>query len=79
MLLVSSRVSGLTALRSARYACGGRRFIQTPAGASSAEAYLEPAPDHGPGIVSLLLNRPKAKNAISLRLLKVGESTRHVL
>lgn len=78
MLLVSSRVSGLTALRSARYACGGRRFIQTPAGASSAEAYLEPAPDR-PGIVSLLLNRPKAKNAISLRLLKVGESTRHVL
>ncbi|KAI0774046.1 ClpP/crotonase [Fomes fomentarius] len=69
MLLVSYRVSGLTALRSARYACVGRRFIQTAAGASPAEAYLEPAPDR-PGIVSLLLNRPKAKNAISLRLLK---------
>ena len=35
-----------------------------------AEAYLEPNHGH-PGIVSLLLNRPKAKNAISLRLLKV--------
>ncbi|KAH9927167.1 ClpP/crotonase [Epithele typhae] len=32
-------------------------------------AYLEPVTD-SPGVVSLLLNRPKAKNAISLRLLK---------
>lgn len=35
-----------------------------------AEAYLEPLPNH-PGITSLLLNRPKAKNAISMNLLKV--------
>ena len=47
----------------------GRRFIQTAPGAA-AEAYLEPVPDR-PGVVSLLLNRPKARNAISLRLLKV--------
>ncbi|KAH9939975.1 ClpP/crotonase [Amylocystis lapponica] len=43
----------------------GRRFLQTP----SAEAYLEPVASH-PGITCLSLNRPKAKNAISLRLLK---------
>ena len=64
-----------TALRCGRTRpCGaGRRFIQTQttAAAGPAEAYLEPVPDH-PGVVSLLLNRPKAKNAISLRLLKVG-------
>ncbi|EJF62828.1 ClpP/crotonase [Dichomitus squalens] len=71
MILVASRVSGLSALRSARCAHAGRRFLQTtlPAGANSAEAYLEPNHDR-PGIVSLLLNRPKSKNAISLRLLK---------
>ncbi|KAI0723071.1 ClpP/crotonase [Earliella scabrosa] len=69
MLLVASRASSLTALRIARGACVGRRFIQTSTGAnaSTAEAYL----DHDrAGITSLLLNRPKTKNAISLRLLK---------
>ena len=72
MILVASRVSSLHALRSARCAYATRRFLQTTpsAGANSAEAYLEPNHDR-PGIVSLLLNRPKSKNAISLRLLKV--------
>ncbi|KAM5531945.1 hypothetical protein V8D89_011480 [Ganoderma adspersum] len=72
MILAASRVSSLTTLRSARSAYAGRRFLQTHAplpGANSSEAYLEPNHDH-PGIVSLLLNRPKAKNAISLKLLK---------
>ncbi|PIL36922.1 hypothetical protein GSI_00612 [Ganoderma sinense ZZ0214-1] len=72
MILTASRVSNLTALRSVRCAYAGRRFLQTqipPASASSAEAYLEPNHDY-PGIVSLLLNRPRSKNAISLRLLK---------
>ncbi|KAI0751521.1 ClpP/crotonase [Daedaleopsis nitida] len=63
MILTATRIS----LKSVRYARAGRRFIQT--GAGSAEAYLEPVHDR-PGITSLLLNRPKAKNAISLRLLK---------
>ncbi|KAH9850015.1 ClpP/crotonase [Lenzites betulinus] len=45
-----------------------RRSIQTGR-AGGAEAYLEPCVEH-PGIVSLMLNRPKAKNAISLRLLE---------
>ncbi len=78
MILAASRVSSLNALRSARCAYTGRRFLQTqtlPAGANSAEAYLEPNHDH-PGIVSLLLNRPKSKKAISLRLLKVCRLSR---
>jgi hypothetical protein len=43
-----------------------RRFIQTAN--NQAEAFLEQARS---GIAFLSLNRPKAKNAISLRLLKV--------
>ena len=73
MILAASRTTGLTALRSVRVACTARRYIQTgqtPANSSTAEAYLEPVQGR-PGITSLLLNRPKAKNAISLRLLKV--------
>jgi len=34
------------------------------------EAYLEPFSSH-PGVVALRLNRPQAKNAISVNLLKV--------
>jgi len=34
------------------------------------EAYLEPFSSH-PGVVALRLNRPRAKNAISVNLLKV--------
>ena len=46
------------------------RHIQTAAaGAGPAEAYLEEAK---PGIHYLSLNRPKAKNAISRRLLVVS-------
>lgn len=45
-----------------------KRFLQTSS-TSDAEAYLEPVGSH-PGVTSLLLNRPQAKNAISLRLLK---------
>ncbi|OJT10353.1 Methylglutaconyl-CoA hydratase, mitochondrial [Trametes pubescens] len=72
MIIAASRVSGVIVLRSAHVRCAARRFIQTgqpPANAGSAEAYLEPVPNH-PGITSLLLNRPKAKNAISMNLLK---------
>lgn len=36
---------------------------------ASQDAFLEPVPEH-PGIVSLALNRPQAKNAISINLLK---------
>ncbi|OCH92157.1 ClpP/crotonase [Obba rivulosa] len=43
-----------------------RRYLQT---STSAEAYLEPCQGH-PGVTCLSLNRPQAKNAISLRLLK---------
>ncbi|KIP10673.1 hypothetical protein PHLGIDRAFT_22119 [Phlebiopsis gigantea 11061_1 CR5-6] len=43
-----------------------RRHIQTASEAGPAEAYLEEA---SPGIHFLSLNRPKAKNAISRRLL----------
>ena len=77
MILTASRVSSFHALRSARCAYAGRQFLRTqapPAGTNSAEAYLEPNHDH-PGIVSLLLSRPKAKNSISVRLLKVGYIT----
>ena len=45
-----------------------RRLIQTTTASNEAEAYLE---QPKPGISFLSLNRPKAKNAISLRLLKV--------
>ncbi|KAI9001348.1 ClpP/crotonase [Trametes punicea] len=76
MLLTAARGSNSTAaLKAVRAGWAARRFIQTgqsSAGSSSsnaAEAYLEPVQDR-PGITSLLLNRPKAKNAISLRLLK---------
>ncbi|RPD66767.1 ClpP/crotonase [Lentinus tigrinus ALCF2SS1-7] len=71
MLLIVSRVHTSSALRNVRVACVGRRWIQTTHSTTptSAEAYLEPVSDR-PGITSLLLNRPKAKNAISLRLLK---------
>lgn len=44
-----------------------RRFISTPV---QKEAFLEPVKTH-PGIVSLALNRPQAKNAISVALLQV--------
>lgn len=48
----------------------GRRYIQTAMEAKEpAEAYLEEA---RPGITFLSLNRPKAKNAISRRLLQVS-------
>lgn len=47
-----------------------RRFIQTVTNREE-EAYLEPVASHS-GVTSLVLNRPKAKNAISLRLLKVS-------
>ena len=46
-----------------------RRHIQTASEAGTAEAYLEEA---SPGIHFLSLNRPKAKNAISRRLLQVS-------
>jgi hypothetical protein len=53
-----------------KYIQGACRNIQTTSAAkdSDAEAYLEEA---RPGIVTLALNRPKAKNAISRRLLQV--------
>lgn len=44
-----------------------RRHLSTPA---LKDAFLEPVAEH-PGIVSLALNRPQAKNAISITLLKV--------
>ncbi|KXN89567.1 Methylglutaconyl-CoA hydratase, mitochondrial [Leucoagaricus sp. SymC.cos] len=43
-----------------------RRFLSTPA---QKDAFLEPITKY-PGVVSLALNRPKAKNAISVNLLK---------
>ncbi|KAF7775907.1 hypothetical protein Agabi119p4_4300 [Agaricus bisporus var. burnettii] len=43
-----------------------RRHLSTPA---LKDAFLEPVAEH-PGIVSLALNRPQAKNAISITLLK---------
>ena len=54
----------LGSLRSSRQI---QRYIQTTPN-HEAEAYLQEA---RPGIAYLALNRPKAKNAISLRLLKV--------
>jgi len=44
-----------------------RRLLST---VSQQDAFLEAVPKH-PGIVSLALNRPQAKNAISVNLLKV--------
>lgn len=44
-----------------------RRCLSTPA---QRDAFLEPVAKH-PGIVSLALNRPQARNAISINLLKV--------
>ena len=52
----------------------GRRLIQTTTASNEAEAYLE---QPKPGISFLSLNRPKAKNAISLRLLKVCMCNTH--
>ncbi|KAI9066420.1 hypothetical protein FKP32DRAFT_387111 [Trametes sanguinea] len=71
MIVVASRAFAPSALRSVRVAGSARRFIQTGAtgSANAAEAYLEPVQGR-PGITALLLNRPKAKNAISMRLLK---------
>ncbi|KAI0677025.1 ClpP/crotonase [Trametes maxima] len=69
MILTATRSSSLALLKCAHVRCTTQRFIQTVQTAASQEAYLEPALDH-PGVVSLLLNRPKSKNAISLRLLK---------
>ncbi|KAI0650211.1 ClpP/crotonase [Trametes meyenii] len=69
MILIATRNASVNSLRSASARCVTRRFIQTGQAVTGAEAYLEPARDH-PGVVSLLLNRPKSKNAISLRLLK---------
>ncbi|OSC99014.1 ClpP/crotonase [Trametes coccinea BRFM310] len=74
MIVVASRALAPSALRSVRAATvnARRRCLQTAAAesAGTAEAYLEPVQGR-PGIVSLLLNRPKAKNAISMKLLKV--------
>lgn len=54
-----------------------RRAIQTSSSPDVPEAFLEEAK---PGISFLQLNRPKAKNAISLRLLKVRlDFTLHIL
>ncbi|KAI0637962.1 ClpP/crotonase [Trametes polyzona] len=69
MTLAASRSASYTVLRGVATRYAARRFIQTGQGAGGAEAYLEPVREH-PGITSLLLNRPKSKNAISLRLLK---------
>ena len=54
-----------------------RRAIQTTSSESGegAEAFLEEAK---PGISFLQLNRPKAKNAISLRLLKVRNNNPNI-
>jgi len=61
MLAYTWRVSLKYSLRHSR------RHIQTTI--AQAEAYLEHSQSY-PGVTSLLLNRPNAKNAISLRLLK---------
>ncbi|GBE80011.1 ClpP/crotonase [Sparassis latifolia] len=61
MLVTVLRRSALSARRLAY-----RRLIHASA---DAEAYLEPIKSH-PGVTCLLFNRPKARNAISLRLLK---------
>ncbi|KZT08240.1 ClpP/crotonase [Laetiporus sulphureus 93-53] len=56
--------SGVSATRIHRHP-SFRRYIQTALG----EAYLEPVPTH-PGVTCLALNRPQAKNAISVKLLQ---------
>ncbi|KAI0772014.1 ClpP/crotonase [Trametes elegans] len=69
MLLGTCRAPSLTAAKSIRALYATRRLLQTSQPSFSAEAYLEPVQGR-PGITSLLLNRPKTKNAISLRMLK---------
>jgi methylglutaconyl-CoA hydratase len=50
-----------------------RRYLSAPV---SKDAFLEPVAEH-PGVVSLALNRPQAKNAISITLLKVFRNMLH--
>jgi hypothetical protein len=50
-----------------RHTSSTRRFLSS---VNTHEAFLQPLPSH-PGITTLSLNRPHAKNAISLQLLKV--------
>ncbi|KAI0824699.1 ClpP/crotonase [Trametes gibbosa] len=72
MILTASRSLSLNLQRCTSARLTLRRYIQTgrvSGSSGTAEAYLEPSAEH-PGIVSLVLNRPKAKNAISLRLLE---------
>jgi len=52
---------------SAHLVRASRRLLST---VSQQDAFLEAVPKHS-GIVSLALNRPQAKNAISVNLLKV--------
>lgn len=54
-----------------QFACISNRVIWSRGYASAQrEAYLEPF-SLQPGVVALRLNRPQAKNAISVNLLKV--------
>ncbi|KAH9977833.1 ClpP/crotonase [Lactifluus volemus] len=63
----SSTLRCMTLLKTARqHAATARRFIST---VNTHEAFLRPLPSH-PGVTTLSLNRPQAKNAISLQLLK---------
>jgi methylglutaconyl-CoA hydratase len=63
-ILARTRVIGLSISRHGKLYTPpiARRFISSPA-----QAYLETV---GEGIASLVLNRPRAKNAISVQLLK---------
>ncbi|KAJ3575802.1 hypothetical protein NP233_g844 [Leucocoprinus birnbaumii] len=63
MLQLSLTRASRTSVHLLRYS---RRPFSTPA---QPDAFLEPIAKH-PGIVSLALNRPQARNAISLNLLK---------
>ena len=57
-----------------QFACISNRVIWRRGYASvQREAYLEPFSSH-PGVVALRLNRPQAKNAISVNLLKVSSA-----
>lgn len=67
--MIVPRILRHTARLSAR-AFQAARNLQVQAGNAEKEAFLKPIESH-PGVWGLALNRPKSKNAISVKLLEV--------
>lgn len=68
--MIVPRILRHTARLNAR-ALNSVRLLQVQAGVNSEkEAFLSPIESH-PGVWGLVLNRPKSKNAISVKLLEV--------